>query len=162
MTIHIRKATAADVRDIVRLRRGMFEAMDETIDASKLDAMVQACTQYFPDILDAGCMHAWLAVTESQWPIGSGALIVDQRPPGPENLSGKEAYIFNLYTEPDYRQQGVAQKIMHAMLRWINHQGITAATLVASEEAMPLYEMLGFKPIRAMRLSLTHERIWEK
>ncbi|MBN1287350.1 MAG: GNAT family N-acetyltransferase [Anaerolineae bacterium] len=154
--ITIRKATKEDIPDIVRLRRAMFEAMGET-DPAKLDAVSRASAHLLACDLEAGGVHIWLAVTESDWPVASGGLTVDRHLPAPNNPSGRIAYIMNMFTHGDYRRQGVARKLMQTMLQWINEQGITKVALHASEDGETLYRMLGFKPSNEMQLDLVHE-----
>lgn len=153
LSITIRKATLDDIADLVRLRRMMFESMG-CVDEAKLNASDRACAEYFANTLATGDYHGWLAVTESGWPVATGGLVVDYHPPSPDNLSGRVAYIMNMVTDPAYRHQGLARRIMQAMLSWINEQGITVVSLHASPEGEPLYRLLGFKPGNEMRLYL--------
>ncbi len=154
--ITIRKATSRDIPDIIRLRRAMFEDMGET-DEAKLNAAMEESATHLTD-LESGKFYIWLAVTESGWPVASAALTVDQHLPSPNSLSGRIAYILNVVTLPDYRRQGLARKLMQAMLQWINAQGITKVTLHSTEEGKTLYEMLGFKLGNEMQLDLAHTK----
>ena len=52
-TIVVRQATGADITDLVRLRRMMFESMG-TDDAGQLDAMDAASAEYFAKAIPAG------------------------------------------------------------------------------------------------------------
>jgi ribosomal protein S18 acetylase RimI-like enzyme len=132
----------------------MFEAMGET-DTVALDAMKEACSLYLPEAIKSDHAHIWLAVTESDWPVASAALIIDQHLPTPNNLSGRVAYILSVVTDPDYRRQGLARRLLQTMLNWINAQGITRVTLTATDDGAALYQTLGFKPANGeMKLDL--------
>jgi len=151
--ITIRQATVADVPDLVRLRRVMFEAMG--FDApTQLDAADAATTAYFAVAIPAGRFHGWLAATSTGVAVGSGGVVIDQHPPGPSNLSGQIGYIMNLAPIPSYRRRGIARLIMQAMLKWLAEQGIQWVTLHTTEVGRPLYEELGFADSNEMRLRM--------
>jgi predicted GNAT family acetyltransferase len=62
--------------------------------------------------------------------------------------------IFNVYTEPEVRQQGVAHELMLLMIGWLREQGFRSVVLHASDAGRHLYETLGFQPTNEMRLRL--------
>jgi GNAT superfamily N-acetyltransferase len=151
--ITIRPVTVADIPDLVRLRRLMFEDMG-CQDSAKLGASDRACQSYFAQAIPAGEYHGWLAVTAMGQAVASGGLVIDQHPPGPGNLSGKIGYIMNVVTIPTYRRQGIARWMMHHMLAWLAERGIERATLHASDMGRCLYQELGFVASNEMRLKL--------
>ena len=77
--ITIRLATTADVPDLVRLRRMMFEAMGYD-DPAQLEASDAASEAYFGEAIPAGEFHGWLAVTSTGAAISSGGVVIDQHP----------------------------------------------------------------------------------
>lgn len=151
--ITIRQATVADVPDLVRLRRMMFEAMgfDNPAQMAASDAASEA---YFAEAIPTGQFWGWLAVTPTGKAIGSGGVVIDQHPPGPSNLSGRIGYIMNLVTDPRYRRRGIARRIMQTMLEWLSARDIQLAALHASEDGRLLYAELGFVSSNEMRLKL--------
>ena len=149
----IRQATVADVPDLVRLRRTMFEAMGFD-DPAQLDAADAAAEAYFSENIPAGSFHGWLAVTSTGVAVSSGGVVIDQHPPGPSNLLGRIGFIMNVVTVPDYRRRGIARRIMQIMLKWLADQDIRRVVLHATEMGRPLYEELGFVNSNEMRLSL--------
>jgi GNAT superfamily N-acetyltransferase len=149
--ITIRRATSADIADLVRLRRMMFEAMGFD-DQAQLEAADAAAEAYFAEQIPAGSFRGWLAVTSEGLAVGSGGVVVDHHPPGPTNLSGQSGTIMNLVTDARYRRQGIARRTMQAMLEWLAAQGIQRVTLHATEVGRPLYEELGFVDSNEMQL----------
>jgi len=88
--------------------------------------------------------HGWVAVTKTGKIVCNAGIIIDHHPPGPNNSTGKIAYIFNLFTVPEFRRQGIAKRIVQTILKWIKEAGITIVTLHATNDAKNLYESLGF------------------
>ena len=60
--------------------------------------------------------------------------------------------ILNVYTEPEFRKQGIARQIMSTILTWTREHGLRSVNLHASAEGRPLYEKLGFEATNEMRL----------
>ena len=139
--IIIRRASVADVADLVRLRRMMFETMGFD-DPAQLDAADAAAAAYFTETIPAGRFHGWLAVTPTGVAVGSGGVVIDQHLLGPSNLSGQIGHIMNLATAPRYRRQGFARRIMQAMLKWLAERGIQQVTLHTTDMGRSLYEEL--------------------
>jgi ribosomal protein S18 acetylase RimI-like enzyme len=151
--VTIRRATVADIDDLVRLRRLMFEAMGFD-DPAKLDAGDAAATDYFAQAIPSGEFQGWLAVTPGGEAVSACGLVIDRHPPGPGNLSGKTGYIMNVVTHPAYRRRGLARRLMQTVLAWLEERGIQRAELHATDMGRPLYEELGFAVHTGMRLEM--------
>jgi GNAT superfamily N-acetyltransferase len=149
--ITIRQATAADISDLVRLRRVMFESMGYD-DAAQLDAADGAAAAYFTDAIPRGAFYGWLAHTATGAAVGSGGVVVDRHPPGPNNLSGRVGYVMNVVTVPGYRRRGIARRVMETILRWLAERGVQRVTLHTTEVGRPLYEQFGFVAGNEMQL----------
>lgn len=60
--------------------------------------------------------------------------------------------ILNVYTEPEFRKQGIARQIMLTILAWVKEQSLRSVNLHASKQGRHLYEKLGFEATNEMRL----------
>jgi ribosomal protein S18 acetylase RimI-like enzyme len=149
--IIVRQATMADIPDLVRLRRVMFESMGFD-DPAQLAAADTAAAAYFTRAIPVGEFNGWLAVTSADVAVGSGGVVIDRHPPGPNNLSGQIGYIMNLVTIPSHRRRGIARCMMQAMLKWLAERDVDRVTLHATEEGQLLYQELGFVDSNEMRL----------
>jgi len=147
----LRPATIADLADVVRLRRLMFEAMNIT-DIAALDASDAACTAYFAQALPAGIYRGWVVETPAGHVIASGGYVIDEHPPGPGNPAGRIGYIMNLYVEPAHRRRGLARRIMTTILDHLRAEGLRVLALHATEMGRPLYGSLGFAASNELRL----------
>jgi GNAT superfamily N-acetyltransferase len=150
--LHIREATLADIPEILRQRRAMYEDMDYK-DAAALSAMVSVTTSYIAKAMAEGSFRAWLASVETRI-VAGGAIIVSPWPAHPYDLECRRATILNVYTDRDYRRRGIARRILETMIDWCKHEGFARVDLHASEDGRRLYESLGFEPSNEMRLKL--------
>jgi len=60
--------------------------------------------------------------------------------------------VVNVYTEPEFRRQGLSRALMETVMRWAGESGYDRVVLHASEAGRPMYEGLGFQA--------TNEMIW--
>ena len=58
--------------------------------------------------------------------------------------TGKRAHLMNVYTNKDYRRQGIARKMVNMLIDDARDRGATEISLDATESGRPLYESLGF------------------
>jgi len=148
----IREATPADIPDILRQRRAMYEDMDYK-DSDALTAMVRVSAAYLAKAMTDGSFHAWLA-SAGERVVGGGAIIVSPWLAHPYDLECRRASILNVYTDREFRRRGIARQLMQTMIAWCRRQGFARVDLHASKDGRPLYESLGFEPSNEMRLKL--------
>lgn len=87
--------------------------------------------------------------------VGSGGLWLMPSQPRPGSLGrGEIPYLLSMYTEPGYRRQGIASRIVREMVRWSRTRGYARVLLHASRFGRPVYERLGFEAGSEMRLEL--------
>ena len=131
----VRPATASDVDSLVAMRRGMFEDMGMR-DEVALSAMCAASAAYFTRTLPVGEFRAWIAEVDGT-PVANGGLVYHTIPPSPANLAG--------------RGQGIATAILDTILDCLRAEGISMASLHATEAGRPIYERAGFRASNEMR-----------
>lgn len=151
-TFCVRRATLGDIPALVAYRRAMFESMGIQ-DSGLLDVMCGKMNTYLGIAMPANEYFGWVADVEGRT-IASGGVVIHSLPPGPRNLDGREGYIMNIYTVPEWRGKGVATAIMQAILDYLHDLNIPVATLHATDAGRPIYEKLGFKNTNEMRLAL--------
>lgn len=66
----------------------------------------------------------------------------------------KYGYIWGVYVEPEYRQQGIGGQLTETAVGYLRSQQCTRVILHASPSGQPVYERLGFTPSNEMRLDL--------
>ncbi|MDM5148862.1 GNAT family N-acetyltransferase [Aeromonas salmonicida] len=113
----IRQADMADIPALVSLRMGLFCEVGE---------LAEPLAEVGGEV------------------VASGTLALFLRPPYPGNVSGKEAYLLNMYTLPAHRKQGMASALLDAMVAHASAEQLGRVWLHASEQGRPLYERIGF------------------
>jgi ribosomal protein S18 acetylase RimI-like enzyme len=66
----------------------------------------------------------------------------------------KYGYIWGVYVEPEYRQQGIAKYLTKMAIAHLQSLNCTNAILHASPAGQPVYSSLGFKASNEMRLDI--------
>ncbi|MGB9233273.1 MAG: GNAT family N-acetyltransferase [Terriglobales bacterium] len=149
--ITIREAKPEDLETILRHRRLMFRDMNEGTP-EELDRMVEVARPWLKKALADGSYRHWLAIDDAGRVAGGGGVLLSPWPANPHDPCAERAIILNVYTELEFRRQGVARQVMQSILAWIKTHGLRSVNLHASDEGRHLYEALGFKPTNEMRL----------
>jgi len=127
----------------------MFEEMGVTGD---YEAMDQGFLRWLRPAMNHKIYRGWMVETDSGKVVAGGGLAILPSPPDPTDSNRERAYIYNVYTEPAHRRQGLARLIMETIHQWCQAQGIRTVVLHASEFGRPLYEAMGYQPTSEMRL----------
>jgi len=151
--LEIRAGTPADAELIVKHRRAMFFDMGNRDDAW-LDSVANSFLPWVREKLATGEYLAWFAVAPDGAVAAGAGLWLLEWFPHRLDCGSRRGYMLNVYTEPEYRRQGLARRLMQITLDCCRERGITIATLHASDEGRPLYESLGFTATNEMRIML--------
>jgi GNAT superfamily N-acetyltransferase len=141
MSYTIRPATLTDIPHIVQQREAMFRDMG--IPAA-FEEMAVAMESWLRHAIPAKTYQGWIAVADEGQVAAGGGLIVIPWPPGPMSMDPRCGFIFNVYTEPAHRKQGLGRRLMDAMHDWCRSEGIERVVLNASAFGKPLYEAMGY------------------
>lgn len=148
MTI-IRRAVAADVPEIVRLKAVLIEdgwPWDISLD----DTWRQQCTAVAQDLI-AQPNHAFFVI-DADASAGRGSelascvsVAIEQHLPGPDG-NGKSAYIGDMATDARFRGRGYGTALMNRAKEWAIEQGAGWASLFSTESGRSVYLKAGFSP----------------
>ncbi len=145
MSITIRRAISNDVEALAALRTDFLAEEDSIHDEAERTTFLQLTRQYFAQAIPSGEFISWVAQVEGKIVATSG-LIFFQRPPSLRNPSGKEAFILNMNTVPQWRSRGLATQLLQALLRYVQTQtDARRIWLYATPPGRSIYEKAGFK-----------------
>jgi GNAT superfamily N-acetyltransferase len=148
----VRRAGTADIPGLLALRRELFRSMGWHGEP-ELAAMESACRRYFESAIPDGRFHGWVAEADGRL-VGTAGLVVHEAPPTARNPSGREGYVMNMFTRPEWRRRGIARALIRAVSDFLRKQGIAQVSLHATPDGRPLYEQEGFADSHEMRLWL--------
>lgn len=145
--MRVRRATAEDIEQLTALRVTYFRHFGELGDDQQARTFAELTERYLRTALPADEFVAWIAEVDGQIVATSGLVII-QRPPYPANPDGREAYLMNMFTLPDWRGKGLAEQLVRALLDYVQSGKAKRMWLHASADGRPLYERLGFTELR--------------
>ena len=138
-----RIATIDDIEILTKSRIEVLKAANKLTDDTDMSEVEKASRDYYLRALVDGS-HTAVLVFDNDKFIGAGAVSYYQVMPTYHNPSGKKAYIMNMYTNPEYRRQGIAFKTLNILENDAKKRGITQIYLEATDMGKPLYEKYGF------------------
>lgn len=142
-----RKAGTADIELLTRLRTEVLRAANRLEDDADMSAVERESRRYYETCFCEDSHAAWL-VFDGERVVGTGGISFYQVMPTYHNISGKKAYIMNVYTQPDYRRKGIAYHILELLVGEAEKRKIDVITLEATEAGRPLYERFGFSAMQ--------------
>ena len=157
---HVRLATPADADMIARHRARMFRDMGD-VPPELFDEFRAKAKVAIEKMLARGEYVGWLASPDSAPDniIGGAGLQLQRALPRPFTSAdgtkvsdGRLGVIINVFTEPEWRRRGVAEKLLRRIIEWARAEHVDRIILHASDEGRSLYERLGFVVSNEMRL----------
>lgn len=149
--ISIHRAGTADIDMLMRWRMTVLaEVFAEHIGTGS-DALACANRAYYLRALADGSHVALLACVDGIT-AGCGGVCFQTEMPSPDNPSGIDAYLMNIYVDPEYRRQGVARAIVARLVETARSKGAGKIYLETSECGRPLYAGMGFNELKGMMI----------
>lgn len=137
-----RKAEKEDIEQVMALRLKLLIEEGATVPKC-IDAEMR---QYFTEELNQNLI-VMVAEDEGKM-IATSSVIFQKYPPSFSNPRGIRAYITNVYTEPEYRRQGISTVLLDQLFEVVKAEGLNYVWLWATEQGIPLYEKYGFKELK--------------
>jgi GNAT superfamily N-acetyltransferase len=135
-------------QDMGDLHRHLFEAFRK-----------KSCDR-LRDVIARGEYIGWLAslkVAPETVIAGAGVHLRRVLPHPAENAptfaEGRHASVVNVFTEPEWRRQGLAAILLNRIIHWSLEQKLDELILHSSTEGRSLYERLGFVATTEMRFA---------
>lgn len=93
--------------------------------------------------IDAAVTHAAFVAADDA-PVGMAWLARVARPPSPGEPPRVDGDLQSVFVTPGYRNNGVGESLIRAVLQRAWDDGLAAVSVVAGRRSVPLYERLGF------------------
>ncbi len=130
----IKRLDIEDVEFFLDLRLKLFYELQEIDKNDNIENLKNSTKEHYLN-----------GIFEENKIVSIGSLCLFERIPYMENISGREGYILNIYTLPEYRKKGYGKQITEKLIEHSKEIGIKKLWLNASEEGKKIYLKLGFK-----------------
>lgn len=141
MGIEFLKANEKDIKDLVDLRIKLNKHDYELDNHAELEIAIESLLQ---EELNKSIFF-FVAKSDGKI-IACSGLIIHQILPYSTIVSGKKGYITNVFTEEEYRKQGLQKELVKMSLDYAKEIGCERVELDASNtNAINLYENIGFE-----------------
>ncbi len=128
--------------DFWRLRTELFEELGEVGKSDDISELKTATKQYYLTHINKD-LFCW-GIFQNEKLAAIGSLCLFTRIPYKENLSGTEGYVLNIYTSPQFRERGFANKILDNIIDYSQKNNIKRLWLNSSEKGEKIYSKRGF------------------
>ncbi|WP_257312838.1 GNAT family N-acetyltransferase [Geothrix fuzhouensis] len=150
MKLSLRASTTADLETHVAHRLALFRDLEAGSEEG-LRRMADTFRVQLRNWLVAGQCRGFLMEDDGR-PVAGVLMLMRETLPTPVTPLSVRGYLFNIYTEPSHRRQGLAARLTDAALDLARDIGLEVMELHASLEAEGLYQRMGFVPTSEMRL----------
>jgi GNAT superfamily N-acetyltransferase len=145
----LRAAGTADLPVIVRLKLAMF-AETGRVHVLAPDAY-ERMLEIYCALYERKLARHFVIQQEGQIVACAGAFLKDDLPFCFYRVP-VYGFIGDVYTLPQYRRGGCAQRLVTEAIDWLRRQGVEVVRLVATPQGRNLYTRLGFQPADDMML----------
>lgn len=137
--IRINKATEMNLNDIMAIRMKMLKEVNDLNDNYEFGDSFKEDTENY---IKTGNQTTYLAYDDGV--VGCATICYYEVMPTYDHPSGKRAHIMNIFTQKEYRKQGLASTLLYMLIDDAKEKGVTEITLDATEEGKKLYYQNGF------------------
>jgi len=138
----VRTATPADVSALAVLR-WRWALGDQPAEPAALRDFRSALREWMTAQGEASVCK--IAVLDGEL-VGMASLAVFDRVPNPGDLRRRSGDVQSVFVVPEHRGRGIGRQLMQAICETADNLGIRSLTVHSSEQALPLYQLVGFTP----------------
>jgi GNAT superfamily N-acetyltransferase len=139
MNFEFRKATVIDIPKLVELRQKQLTDEKTTAPFN----ISKELFDYFNSAIEDKSFFAWVAVLNEKI-IATCGMSFGRKPPYFQNTSGMIGEVCNVFTEKEFRRQGLAKNLLQRIIDEAKERGVISIRVSASEVGKFLYKNFGF------------------
>ena len=139
MAISYRRLTEKELDCFINMRINQLreEGAKEEID------LTPALKDYYTRHMQDGTFMSWLAFDGDKI-IGTSGMSFVEKPPYFGCPSGKMGLLSSMFTNPEYRRQGIARELLSRVVNDAREYGCGTVQITASDMGVKLYTDFGF------------------
>ena len=139
MNIIYRKLTENDLETFINMRINQLREEGATDEMDLSPALMD----YYQRHLANGTFVSWLALDGDNI-IGTSGMSFVEKPPYFGCPTGRIGLLSSMYTNPDYRRQGIAKELLRRVVEEARAYGCGTVQITASDMGVLLYSNFGF------------------
>ena len=139
MNIIFRKLTENDLETFINMRINQLREEGATDEMDLSPALMD----YYQRHLANGTFVSWLAMDGDKI-IGTSGMSFVEKPPYFGCPTGRIGLLSSMYTNPDYRRQGIAKELLRRVVEEARAYGCGTVQITASDMGVLLYSNFGF------------------
>lgn len=139
----VRKLGKEDMDLLIKIRMDYLFAEKGVFSDEEVQDIRKKLEEYFTKYLNKGFI-AMIAENENEV-LATAFMSIVERPPLIAFSSYLVGTVYNVFTYPEYRGQGIATKVMNELLAEAKLLGVVAVDLMSTEKGKSLYKNLGFQ-----------------
>ena len=139
MNIIYRKLTEKDLDTFISMRITQLREEGATDEMDLSPALMD----YYQRHLANGTFVSWLALNGDKI-IGTSGMSFVEKPPYFGCPTGRIGLLSSMYTNPDYRRQGIARELLRRVVEEARTYGCGTVQITASDMGVLLYSDFGF------------------
>ena len=136
-------ACKEDISELIRLRIAYMIDDFGSISEYERTCMEEQLPGYF-DRRRGKELIAFVARAEGRLVAAAYLLIIEQ-PANPFLPNGLDGEVLSVFTENEYRGQGICTQLMKNMIEYAKENKLCRIDLIATEEGYPVYKKVGFE-----------------
>lgn len=140
--MNIHRANHNDIHTLVELRVTYLQYHFSGLSEKEKNELLKQLPEYFTSHLEKD-FFAYIAEDEGK-AISTAFLVINEKPANPNFITGKTGMLLNVYTDPNYRRQGIATKILKELIEIAKNKNLSYIEILATEAGIPVYKKLGF------------------
>lgn len=139
MSVEYRKLHSGDLDKFIAMRINQLREEGAKEDTDLRPALLDYYTRHMAD----GTFVSWLAV-DGERIVGTSGMSFVEKPPYFGCPSGKIGLLSSMYTDPEYRRQGIARELLTRVIGEARRYGCGTVQITASDMGVLLYTDFGF------------------
>jgi GNAT superfamily N-acetyltransferase len=150
--LEFRKLNTDDKTLFIKLRFDFFSMNDFDITETEKNEIKNNLNIYFDENIKNNFLGM---ICEYKKEIISVAyLAINKKPPNPNFVNGKTGTLLNVFTYPEYRNQGIATELIKRIIEEAKKENINIIQLNATKAGEKLYKELGFKESKHKEMNI--------
>ena len=154
--MQIRKLSLDDLELLIRLRIDFLLEEGIVFTEAELADVRQNCREFFTTTIQANTFVAYVA-QKDEAVLSTAFLTLSNRPPRKAYQSFCVGTVYNVLTYLQYRRQGLATKVLTALLQEAKALGVSSVDLLATKDGEELYDKLHFRAIELTPMRMEME-----